>query len=139
MPIGDVGVSMVDTRDIADIAVHSLMRRAEAKAALPREVIDVVGPDALTGPQLAKLWSDVLGRTINYGGNDLAAFEKNMAGKAPTWAAYDMRLMLTRFHSDGMRAKPGAAETLAGLLGRPLRSYKDFATEMAKSWATAAA
>ena len=134
VPIGDVGVSMVDARDIADIAVAALLRRQQAAAPLPREVIEIVGPDALTGASMAALWSDVLGRSVRYGGDDLVAFEANTARFAPAWMAYDLRLMLARFHSDGMRAKPGATETLAGLLGRPLRSYRAFARETAAAW-----
>lgn len=134
VPIGDVGVSMVDTRDIADIAAAALLRRQRAATPLPREVIEIVGPDALTGKSMAALWSDVLGHSVRYGGDDLSAFEANLAKFAPAWMAFDLRLMLARFHSDGMRAKPCAIETVAGLLGRPLRSYREFARETAAAW-----
>jgi uncharacterized protein YbjT (DUF2867 family) len=134
MPIGDVGVSMVDVRDIAEIAVASLLRRARAQAPLPREVIEITGPDALTGDALATIWSGVLGKPVTYGGNDLDAYEGFMASVMPSWSAYDLRLMLARFHTDGMLGKSQAVGILTGLLGHPPRRYRDFAGELAKTW-----
>ena len=134
MPLGDVGVAMVDVRDIAEIAVASLLRRARAKAPLPREVIEIAGPEALTADALATLWSSVLGKPITRGGKDLDAYEGFLANIVPSWSAYDIRLMLARFHQDGMLGKPHAADTLAGLLGHPLRRYRDLAAEWATAW-----
>jgi uncharacterized protein YbjT (DUF2867 family) len=138
MPLGDVGVSMVDTRDIAELAVTSLLRRSQASTPLPREVIELVGPDALTGDTAAAIWSDALGRTVKHAGNDLPSFEKGMADRMPSWAAYDLHLMLARFHSDGMVAKRSALDIMSGLLGHAPRSYRDFATETAAAWGKSA-
>jgi len=134
MPLGELGVSMVDTRDIAEIAVASLLRRQQAANPLPREVIELVGPDAITGNAAAAIWSDILGKAVAYGGNDLLGFEKNMASRAPSWSAYDIRLMLARFQSDGMLPKPGAIDIMTGILGHAPRSYRQFAKETATSW-----
>lgn len=135
MPLGDVGVSMVDTRDIAEVAVTSLLRREQAPTPLPREVIELVGPDPITGNGAAKIWSETLGKPVGYGGNDLPGFESNMASRAPSWSAYDIRLMLARFQGDGMLSTPGALEILTGILGHAPRSYRDFVKETAASWA----
>jgi hypothetical protein len=51
----------------------------------------------------------------------------------PSWMAFDMRLMSERFLTEGMIPEPGDAARLAALLGRPLRSYRDFASEIAAS------
>jgi uncharacterized protein YbjT (DUF2867 family) len=134
MPLGDVGISMVDIRDIAEIAVTSLLRRAHAPTPLPREVIEIVGPDVLTGDALATLWSGVLGKPITYAGNDLDAFEGYMGTIIPSWSAYDLRLMLARFQVDGMLGKPLAVSMLTGLLGHPPRRYRDLAAELALAW-----
>jgi uncharacterized protein YbjT (DUF2867 family) len=134
MPVGDVGVAMVDVRDIAEVAVTALLRRARAQTPLPREVIEIAGPDVLTGGALATIWSGVLGKPVTYGGNDLDAWERVMAGAMPPWASYDLRLMLARFHVDGMLGKAHATGILAGLLGHPPRTYRDFAEESAKTW-----
>jgi uncharacterized protein YbjT (DUF2867 family) len=101
---------MVDTRDIGEAAALSLLK--------PRETIELVGPDALTGEAIAGIWSEVLGRQIRYGGDNLAAFEKKPFGSiAPRWMARDMRLMMSRFQRQGMVAKPEAVARLTDLLG----------------------
>jgi uncharacterized protein YbjT (DUF2867 family) len=130
MPIGDAGVAMVDARDIADVAVAELLRRDRAAAALPRQTLDVVGPAPLTGAEAARTWSQALGRDVAYGGGDLAAFERQLAGFGPGWLAYDMRLMMARIQEIGMHGEPGAAERLQAILGRPMRSYAEFVNEV---------
>jgi len=130
MPIGGKGLAMIDTRDIAEIAAIELMRR-EASAPLALERINLVGPDILAGHDIAGIWSDVLGRPVAYGGDDTAGFEKNLQNFMPGWMAYDMRLMSERFLSDGMIPQADDVQRLVALLGRPLRSYRDFASGLA--------
>lgn len=131
MPIGSKGVAMVDTRDIAEIAAIELIRRLQAPGKLPIETINLVGPDTLTGPDVAAIWSDVLGRPIAYGGDDPTGFEQSLAGFMPKWMAYEMRLMVQRFVSDGMMPRDGDVARLTKILGRPLHSYRSFAAEIA--------
>lgn len=129
MPIGAAGVAMVDTRDIADVAVAELLRRDRASEPLPRRTLDLVGPDVLTGASAAAAWGSALGRDIAYGGDDVAAFEAQMASFSPAWLAYDMRLMMAGIQQIGMRGEAGAVAQLEGILGRPLRRYADFVRE----------
>lgn len=132
MPVGSKGLAMIDTRDIAEIAALELMRR-DASAPLPLQRMNLVGPDTLTGADVAEAWSAVLGRPVVYGGDDTAGFEKNLQNFMPGWMAYDMRLMSERFLSDGMNPEAGDVERLVALLGRPLRTYRDFAAELSAS------
>ena len=129
MPIGSAGVRMIDTRDVADVAVVELLRRDRAPAPLPRMTLDLVGPETLTGTTAARVWSVALGREVTYGGDDVAAFEEQMASFGPAWLAYDMRLMMAGIQKLGMHGADGAADRLEALLGRPLRRYADFANE----------
>ena len=131
MPVGGKGLAMVDARDIAEVAAIELIRRHDAAQPLPLECINVVGPDTLTGSDVAAIWSDVLGRPIAYGGGDTAAFEQNLRQFMPAWMAYDMRLMGERFLTDGMVPEAGDVERLTALLGRPLRTYREFAAGIA--------
>lgn len=124
---------MVDARDIAEVAAIELIRREQAPGKLPIETINLVGPDTLTGSDVAAIWSDVLGRPIAYGGDDPTAFEQNLATFLPKWMAYEMRLMAERYVSDGMIPEAGDVERLTKILGRPLHSYRNFATEIAAS------
>lgn len=131
MPIGGKGVAMVDTRDIGEVAAIELIRRDQAPGKLPVETINIVGPDTLTGEQIAAIWSDVLGRPIVYAGDDPSGFEANMASFLPKWTAYEMRLMAERYVSDGMIPQAGDVQRLTSLLGRPLHSYRDAAVRIA--------
>jgi uncharacterized protein YbjT (DUF2867 family) len=129
MPIGGKGLAMIDARDIGEIAAIALLRHEQAAAPLGLDRINLVGPDILTGADVAAIWSAVLGQPIAYPGDDSAGFEQNLRGFMPGWMAYDMRLMAERFLSDGMLPEPGDVARLTALLGRPLRSYRDFAAE----------
>lgn len=131
VPIGGKGVAMVDARDIAEVAAIELIRREQAPGKLPIETINLVGPDTLTGSDVAAIWSDVLGRPVAYGGDDPSAFEQNLATFMPKWMAYEMRLMAQRYVSDGMVPDNGDVERLTRILGRPLCTYRDFAAGIA--------
>jgi uncharacterized protein YbjT (DUF2867 family) len=131
MPIGSRGLAMVDPRDIGEIAAIALLHRANATQPMVLERINVVGPDTLTGADAAATWSAVLGRPIAYGGDDTAAFGRNLRQFMPGWMAYDMRLMADRFISDGMVPQAGDVARLTGMLGRPLRTYRDYVTSIA--------
>ena len=133
MPIGSKGLAMIDVRDIGEIAAIELLRRDGAAGPLPIERINLVGPDTLTGADVAAIWTDVLERPVAYGGDDSAAFEQNLRGFMPPWMAYDMRLMAERFLSDGMVPEAGDVARLTEMLKRPLRTYRDFAARVAAS------
>lgn len=129
MPIGAKGCAMVDARDIADIAVAELLRRDRAPEPLPRLTLEVVGPEVINGPAAAAIWGEALGREIHYAGDDVQAFEAQLAQNAPGWLAYDLRLMMGRIQQIGQIAADGAAQRLEAMLGRPLRSYRSFVAE----------
>jgi len=131
MPIGDKGLAMIDARDIGEIAAIELVRREQSPTPLPLTRINLVGPDTLTGASAAAIWSDVLGRTIAYPGDDTAGFEQNLRQFMPSWMAFDMRLMAERFLSDGMLPEAGDRDRLTTLLGRPLRSYREYVAQIA--------
>lgn len=133
-PIGDIGLAMVDARDIADAAAVELLRRERAAHSLPRTTIELAGPDTLTGADVAAIWSTVLGREVRYGGGDLAAFEEQAATMMPGWQARDLRVMLRAFYRFGMVPTQDSRATLDALIGHPLRNYRAFAEEVAASW-----
>ncbi|GJD96156.1 SDR family oxidoreductase [Methylobacterium iners] len=129
MPIGAKGLAMVDGRDLGEIAAIELIRREQADEPLPLDRINVVGPETLTGENVAAIWAEVLGRPVAYGGDDTSGFEQNLRQFMPGWMAYDMRMMAERFLTDGMVPEAGDVERLSTLLGRPLRNYRNFVTE----------
>lgn len=76
----------------------------------------------------------MLGKPVSYGGNDLDVHEILMAGVMPSWAAYNLRLMLARFHTDAMLGKSHAVDILTGQLGHAPRTWRDFVAELAQAW-----
>jgi uncharacterized protein YbjT (DUF2867 family) len=134
-PVGAKGVSMVDIRDIGDAAAIELVRREQSAKPLGRETYALVGPDALTGESLAGLWSEALGRSIRYGGDDLDVMEHRLRGVLPPWHALDMRLMFRRYQTDGAAATAEDIARLTALLGRAPRSYRAFTRDAAVQWA----
>jgi len=101
MPIGAKGISMVDVRDIGEAAALELLRREHAAEPVPRETYELVGPDVIDAQTVASIWADALGRSVRYGGDDLNVLEQRLKSAAPSWLAYDMRLMMARYQQDG--------------------------------------
>ncbi|KQV86395.1 NmrA family NAD(P)-binding protein [Pelomonas sp. Root1237] len=130
MPIGAKGCAMVDVRDIADIAVAELLRRDRSPEPLPRLTLEVAGNEVFTGEAAAAVWGQALNREIRYGGDDVQAFEAQLAAQhVPAWMAYDLRLMMSRIQQLGQIPAAGATRTLEKMLGRPLRTYQAFVAE----------
>jgi uncharacterized protein YbjT (DUF2867 family) len=130
-PIGSKGISMVDIRDIGEAAAIEMARRERAPAPLGREAYALVGPDGLTGEDVAAIWSEALGRAVRYGGDDLDSLEQRLK---PAWYALDLRLMFSRYQTDGAVATADDIARLTALLSRAPRSYRAFARDAASQW-----
>ncbi len=137
MPIGNKGGAIVDIGDIAEVAALELLRRERSDRPLPRDLIDISGPEVLTADQITAIWSDVLGKTVAYVGDDLTAFEQQVRAHAPPEMAYDLALMFDAWQKIGVMPMPGAADRLVAMLGRPLKTYRAFAEETAAQWRSA--
>jgi uncharacterized protein YbjT (DUF2867 family) len=129
MPLGQVGISAVDIRDIAEAAAIALTSDGHFG-----KTYNLNGPDVLSGPKMASIWSGLLGKEIRYSGDDMDAFEEQMRKRAPSWSAFDIRMMFQGYLERGFAAEAGDIETLTQLLGHPPRRYEDFAAETAESW-----
>jgi uncharacterized protein YbjT (DUF2867 family) len=133
--IGEKGISMVDIRDIGEAAAIELVRRERAPTSLGRETYALVGTEALTGDAIAAIWSEMLGRAIHYDGGDLGRMEQRLKAMLPAWHALDLRLMFSRYQSEGAIATTDDIARLSTLLGRSPRSYRDFAGDASALWA----
>ena len=129
MPLGPVGISSVDIRDVAEAEAIAL-----TTAGHEGKTYNLNGPNILSGPGAAAIWSDVLGKEISYAGHDMDTFEKQMRDKGPAWAAFDFRMMFQGYLDRGFVAEPGDLQSLTALLGHAPRSYADFAQEAASTW-----
>jgi uncharacterized protein YbjT (DUF2867 family) len=128
-PIGDVGLSRVDIRDIAEAAAIALTAGGHAG-----ETYNLVGPEVVTGKSTAEVWSRVRGRPITYGGDDHDAWEKQSLQFMPALMVFDFRLMYQFFQEKGLRATPADVDRQTKLLGHPPRRFEDYARETAAAW-----
>jgi uncharacterized protein YbjT (DUF2867 family) len=131
VPLGTPGVSAVDTRDIAEAAAIALTRDGHLG-----KTYNLNGPEVLSGEKIASIWSGLLGKEIRYPGENLDSFEEQMRQSAPSWSAFDIRMMFQGYLERGFAAEDGDIETLTMLLGHPPRRYKDFAKETVEGWQT---
>lgn len=128
-PIGDIGLSRVDVRDIAEAAAIALTTDGH-----DGQTYNLVGPDVLTGRSVAETWARALGKPIRYGGDDLDAWEQQALQFLPPWMAFDFRLMYAFFQEKGLMAGPPDVERVTDLLGHAPRSFESFAREAAGMW-----
>jgi uncharacterized protein YbjT (DUF2867 family) len=129
MPLGTPGLSAVDVRDIADAAAVVLTTEGHLG-----KTYNIVGPDVLSGPTVASIWSTALGKTIQYPGEHMDAFEEQLRTQVPSWAAYDFRMMMQGYLERGFAASDEDVAKLSKLLGHAPRRYADFADEAAQAW-----
>ncbi len=129
MPLGKLGVSAVDVRDIAEATAIALISDDHKG-----KTINLNGPDVVSGPKAASIWSELLGKQIHYAGDDMDTFEEQMRKKAPSWSAFDIRMMFEGYLERGFVAEDGDLETLTKLLGHAPRRYEDFARETFLQW-----
>ena len=129
MPLGQVGVSAVDIRDIAEAAAIALTSDGHFG-----KTYNLNGPEVLSGPRMASIWSGLLGKEVRYSGDDMDAFEVQMRKRAPSWSAFDIRMMFQGYLERGFVAEPGDVEILTNLLGHAPRRYEEFAKETVLIW-----
>jgi uncharacterized protein YbjT (DUF2867 family) len=128
-PLGLVGISAVDIRDIAEATAITLLSDQHFG-----KTYNVNGPDLLSGPKAASIWSEMFGKEIKYSGDNLDTFEEQMRTHAPSWAAFDIRMMFQGYLERGFVAEDGDAAMLTKLLGHEPRTYQDFARETMSEW-----
>ena len=128
-PLGSLGLSRVDVRDIAEAAAIALTTGGHEG-----QSYDLVGPEAVTGESTAKSWSAALGKPIAYAGDDLDAWEKQSLQYLPDWMVFDFRCMYEYFQTNGLLASAEAIARQTTLLGHAPRGFDAFAKETAAAW-----
>lgn len=124
-PIGDAGVSVVDVRDIGEVAARALTSPS------PLGVQTLTGPEALTHAEIAAHLSSATGSEIRF--DDIAPerFGEMLTGVLPPWQVDGLLEDYTHY------ARGEAAEVslaVPELLGRPARAFADFAGEHATAF-----
>src|SRR6185295_7160135 len=111
-PLGDVGLSRVDVRDIAEAAAVALTASGHEG-----RTYDLVGPRPWTGAETAAVWSRALGRPVAYAGNDLDTWEIQLLKFRPAWMVFDIKLMYAYFQKNGWKGEEADVERVTRLIG----------------------
>lgn len=130
LPVGSAGVWSVDVGDIGQAAANAILRDD-----WDGRVVPLCGPDRLTGPGMAAVWSDVLGRPVHYGGDAIEPFVAMLAQQIPgfgAWEANDFTVMMRVTQEMGCLATPEDVAASQAIVGRPLTRYQDFVSTLAK-------
>ena len=126
---GDAKMAMIDTRDIADVAVHVLTTDGHLG-----KIYELTGPEALNYTQAAKHIGEATSREIRHVDIPPAAYEQALLGAGlPGWMATE----IVNIYGRGLFHDGGAAQvtsTVSELLGRPPRSFADFARDFAAAF-----
>ena len=128
-PLGSVGLSRVDVRDIAELSVLALTSDVHNG-----KIYNLVGPDPVTGESTAAEWSRALGKPIKYAGDDLEAWEAQQRAWLPPSMLYDFKLMYAFFQKHGLKATAADVALQTKVLGHAPRSFAAYAKEMAAAW-----
>ncbi|WP_029150665.1 NmrA family NAD(P)-binding protein [Microbacterium indicum] len=124
-PIGDARVSVVDVRDIGEMAAHALT------SAEPLGIQTLTGPESLTHADLARHLSAATGEGIRFVDTAPAEFGEMLAGVLPPWQVEG----LLEDYAHYARGEAAAVSTaIPDALGRPARGFADFATENAQAF-----
>lgn len=126
MPIGSIGNNRIDTRDIADCAVRVLTEEGHAGTDY-----HLHGPDTISGPKAAEVYSKHLGREVHYAGDDVDAWGKPVEAFLPPWLLDSLKKMFIGQQQHGGVADAAAIAASADAVGHPLRTFDEFAAEVA--------
>ncbi|MGO3327201.1 NmrA family NAD(P)-binding protein [Gordonia sp. (in: high G+C Gram-positive bacteria)] len=124
-PIGSAAVSIIDARDIGDVAAHALA------AARPIGVQTLTGPESLTHADLANRLATATGQKVSFDDVDPRRFEELLAGVLPAWQVAGV-LEDYAHYARGEAADVSPA--VPDLLGRPARGFNAFAADHADSF-----
>ncbi len=128
-PLGSKGVSRVHVEDIAECLTRALIEDGFEGKYYP-----VVGPDALTGADCARIWSDALGEEVAYAGDSLDSWSDAAGGTMPDWLVKDLRIMYECFQRNGLVATDQELDQQRELLDRAPQRYEDWVAKKAKEW-----
>jgi uncharacterized protein YbjT (DUF2867 family) len=123
-PMGAGEIAVVDTRDVASVAVAALTEDGH-----DRRIYDLTGPEALSYDRMADAISDAIGKKVVYAHVPPEYTKKAMlANGFPRWLVDDMLVLASSFR-DGYGAAVTA--TVAEVTKHPPRSFRQFARDYA--------
>jgi uncharacterized protein YbjT (DUF2867 family) len=122
LPLGDAKVSLVDTRDIASVAVQAL-----TKSGHENKAYNITGPEAISSRQAAEILTDVTGRRINYVSVSDEDARKGMLGAGMSEWLANLIIGLYDVQRAGQMAEVSPA--VEDVTGRKAISFAQFAKD----------
>jgi uncharacterized protein YbjT (DUF2867 family) len=126
VPAGQGRTSFIDARDIAEVAVRCL--------SLPHLVnggIDLTGAQALSYAEVAHVFSEVLGRSIQYRDPSPLRFGREMERRGMKREYINLMILIYNTNRFGLAAQ--VTDDVARILGRAPRSLEDFVRDF-RAW-----
>jgi uncharacterized protein YbjT (DUF2867 family) len=123
-PVGSKGTCRIDTRDVGDAAVKVFSEAGHERRAYP-----LAGP-LVNGVQIAASLTDVLGKPVQYGGDDLDQWEARVSDRLSEKERRDFRKTYELMQKVGFGLPKADQDAGEALLGRPYRQYQDYAREL---------
>ena len=126
LPLGELRVSLVDVRDIADVATAALTQPGHEG-----KTYEITGPTELSFEEVAEALSVVAGRTITYIPASMGAFREGFLNSgAPAWMVERVAELYGTFEGKNDIVRPGVVEAL----GRPAGPIAAFARDHAAAF-----
>lgn len=127
MPVGDAAVSMVDGRDVAAVAAAALTGTDHMGRAYT-----LTGPEAMTHEQMATVLSEVAGRPVHFEN----CSDEDMAGwlTGAGWSPEITGVVIALYQSVRAGVRAEVTDDVERVLGRPARSFREFARDYAGEW-----
>jgi uncharacterized protein YbjT (DUF2867 family) len=126
-PFGDMPLSLIDARDIADVAAKVLTERGHEK-----QLYTLTGPAAVTGREMAEALSKATARPIQYVPVTMEQFADGARSAGlPEWMVGTIVDLYNTFPGNNAVV----TDDVQRLLGRPARSFRQFAQDFAREFA----
>lgn len=129
VPLGEVGVSRIDARDVADAAANAVTERGHEGM-----TYTLGGPDELTGSEVARVYRRSLRCSVRYAGDGLAAwaaYARAVMGETPVAELQELYGLLCRH---GLLVTDGELAAARRVVGHAPRTFEAFAAETAMAW-----
>ena len=127
LPLADAAIAYVDADDVA-----AVLHRALVEEALSGQGLAVSGPQALDHAQVAASISEAVGATVRYVALEEDAARSLMLARGFAPRHVERVLTFYRLIRQGFCSAPD--QHIAGLLGRPLRTWDAFVRGHAQAW-----
>lgn len=128
LPAGKTKTSLVDVRDVSEIAEKEL-----TKDVLKNKTYQLTGPEALNLDQVANIFTEVLGRKIEY--KDVDEEEYRTILQMDGWyrESIDASISLCRYVKQGWNSM--ITSGVSDILGREARTFREYVRGNKNLWA----